>query len=106
MEGNPELPAASKVLLLCLQAATFPDSLDALQMYPCARRNYAVGLLKQSSCLSLVCGHFSVDLSPAVDCALFGMSPSHFLRHPRVYHPAHHLTFQSAVLTDHGKSDF
>lgn len=64
MEGSPELLVALELSLLCLQVATFPDSLGALEMYSCARRNYALPLLNPSFSLSLVCDRFSVDLFP------------------------------------------
>lgn len=71
IDDNPEPPVALEVSLLCLQVVTFPDSLRALEMYLCARRNYAVPLLKPCSCLSPVCDHFSVDSFPGGGfCAL------------------------------------
>lgn len=72
MNGNPGPPVALEVSLLYLRAATFLDSLDALEMYSHARRNYAVALLNPSSCLSPVCDCFSVDLFPGSGlCAIW-----------------------------------
>lgn len=95
MEGNPELPVALEVSLLCLQVATSPDSSDALEMYSCARRNYAVPLLNPSSCLSLACDRFSVDLSPGSGLCVIWRASDTFLHQLRAYHPAHQLPFQS-----------
>lgn len=83
MDGSPGPPVALKVSLLYLRAAAFPDSLDALEMYSHARRNYAVALLNPSSCLSPVCDCFSVDLFPGSGlCAIWRASP-HFLNQLR-----------------------
>lgn len=94
VEGNPVLFVALEMSLLCLEVATFPDSLDALEMCLCARRNYAVPLLNPSSCLSLVCDRFSVDLFPGSGlCAIWCASTT--LLALKAYHPTHQLPFQS-----------
>lgn len=62
--GETRSLSALEVSLLCLGVSTFPDSLDALEMYSCAKTNYTVPLINPFPYFSPVSDDFSVDLFP------------------------------------------